>query len=471
MEFIDRVLSRFGYVKLKRESIPDGIIEKEFAAYPAVSGEMKKHIRLWYDMYVNHPPWETCRVRPLGLPGAIGRELSRHALTEFSMSVSGSARADYLNRQIQTVASGFGNTLELGLCLGGVALKPYQAQGRLLVDSFTTDFVPTRFDGLGRAVGGVFKSKPVRAGKDWFVRLEYHDFQPGREDLGVYVVENKAFRSNRDGGIGEPVSLGAVPEWEGMSEREEIGYLEGPLFAYFKPPVANRVEPSSPLGVSIYGAEVADLIRQADEQWERIRWEFESGERKIFTDASHINDFGQFTDRLFIKGAFTNAGNLFEQFNPEFRNSALYEGLQYTLKLIEFSVGLAFGTISDPQSVNKTATEEIMTKHRQYVTGADIQKAFQSSLESLLYAMNALCDLAGLAPAGEYEAVYSWGDGVLDDPETRRQDMAMDMQRVAAGLMTDVAFVMKWDKVDEDTARKMLPKMEEMIDEEQTEVE
>lgn len=224
------------------------------------------------------------------------------------------------------------------------------------------------------------------------------------------------------------------------------------------------------MGVSVYSGAVVDLIKEADEQWERIWWEFKSGERKIFSDATQI-DAGQIGDRLFLKGAFTSDGNLFEQFSPELRSSDLYGGFQYILKIIEFNVGLAFGTISDPQSVNKTATEEIMTKHRQYVTESDIQTAFQSTLDDLIYAMDAWCDLARLAPAGKYSVDYNWGDGVLDDPETKRQDMAMDMQRVSAGLMKPVAFVMKWDGVDEKTAQKMLPDMEDMTTEAEEEIE
>ncbi len=224
------------------------------------------------------------------------------------------------------------------------------------------------------------------------------------------------------------------------------------------------------MGVSVYSGAVVDRIKEADEQWERIWWEFKSGERKIFSDAAQISA-GQIDDRLFLRGAFTSNGNLFEQFSPELRSSALYDGFQYILKIIEFNVGLAFGTISDPQTVNKTATEEIMTKHRQYVTEDDIQKAFQNTLDSLIYAMGAWCDIAHLAPPGAYEATYSWGDGILDDPDTRRQDKMMDMQLVAAGLMRDVDFVMKWEKVDEATARRMLPKMEDMTDEEQEEIE
>mgnify|MGYP001057830711 FL=1 len=112
-----------------------------------------------------------------------------------------------------------------------------------------------------------------------------------------------------------------------------------------------------------------------------------------------------------------------------------------------------------------------MTMSSWYVTEDAIQKAFQAALEDLVYALDALCDLARLAPAGAYQVDCKWGDGVLDDPETRRQDMALDMQRVAAGLMRPVDFVMKWDKVDEKTARKLLPDMEDLTDEPEEEIE
>ncbi len=470
MGIIDWARNLFGFGKLNKETTPAGTIEKEFGVQPAASRKMEDNINLWWAMYTNHPPWESCDVRPLGLPGAIGRELARHALTEFSATVSGSARAEYINQQMQAAKARFAQNLEIGLCMGGVALKPYPDGDRILVEAATTGFTPTRFDGTGKAIGGVFKSKPLRQGKDRFVKLEYHDFLQREDGKTVYVIENKAFRSGENGGIGAQVPLNTVRAWADLLERAEIENLDGPLFAYFKPPVSNQEEPDSFMGVSVYSGSVVDRIKEADEQWERIWWEFKSGERKIFSDAAQISA-GQIDDRLFLRGAFTSGGNLFEQFSPELRSAALYDGFQYILKIIEFNVGLAFGTISDPQSVEKTATEEIMTNHRQYVTESDIQTAFQSTIDDMIYAMDAWCDLAQLAPAGTYSVDYNWGDGVLDDPETKRQDKAMDMQLVAAGLMKPVAFVMKWEGVDEKTARKMLPDMEDMTDEEQDEVE
>lgn len=470
MEFIDWVRGLFGFGKLNRKTTPAGTIEKEFGVQPAASRQMEDNINLWWAMYTNHPPWETCDVRPLGLPGAIGAELARNALTEFSITVSKGNRAEYINEQMQRVLPELSVYLEMGLCLGGIALKPYPNNGRILVDAFTTHFTPTRFDGAGKAIGGVFQSAPVRQGKDWFIKMEYHDFLMREDGNYIYVVENRAFRSGRDGGIGSRVPLQSVEEWQGIEEHVEIENLNDPLFAYFKPPIANREEPNSPMGASVCSGAVLHRIKEADEQWERIMWEFRSGERKIFSDATQI-DAGQIGDRLFLKGAFTREGNLFEQFSPEFRNSALYDGFQYILKIIEFNVGLAFGTISDPQSVNKTATEEIMTKHRQYVTEGAIQTAFQAALDDLVYAMNAWCDLAQLAPPGEYSVDYNWGDGVLDDPDTKRQDMAMGLSLLNASIIGPVEYRMRYFGEDEKTAKKMLPAMEDMADDEQEEVE
>ena len=456
MNFIDWALGKFGYAKLNKDAVSAGVVEKEFGVLPAASRKMEDNIALWHSMYIDHPPWETCDIRPLGIPKSIGRELSQHVLAEFGVTVSGSERADFINRQVQTAAAGFCENLEKGLCLGGVALRPYlDNRGRISVQAYTTDFTPTRFDGTGKCIGGVFKSQPVRQGKEWCVKLEYHDFFTEDDGSTVYVVENKAFRSGQDGSIGPPVALDTVREWAGLSGREKIGGLDGPLFAYFKPPASNNVEPSSSIGVSVYAGATVDLIRQVDEQWEKLLWTYQVAEPKILSDGK-INA-GQISDRLFIGGAFTSTANLFEIFDPEVKDSAYYRGVQYILQRIEYNVGLAFGTISDPQSVEKTATEIMAAKQRQFITESAIQTAFQATLDDLIYAMNALCDLyPTLAPKGAYTVDYNWGDGVLDDPETRRQDMAMDIQRVNNRLMSRDQFIMKWDRVDEDKAKEIL---------------
>ena len=46
-----------------------------------------------------------------------------------------------------------------------------------------------------------------------------------------------------------------------------------------------------------------------------------------------------------------------DTFSPDIRSDPLFKGFNAQLKLIEFNCSLAYGTISDPQNVDKTAEE------------------------------------------------------------------------------------------------------------------
>lgn len=462
--------------RLRAKPINDGVVEQAFDVVPAVSRTMQDNISLWYALYTNEPPWitpDSC-VKPLGIARATGLELARYTLSEFNFTISGGARADYINGRMQLASNSFLRNLEFGLCMGGFAFRPYIENGKLYVDaSGATAFSPIEFDGNGRCVSGVFKDE-ITVKHQKYTRLEYHGFEKLDNGRSVYVIRNKAYRGDAGG---TPVSLKEIPSWADLDEESVIEFVDRPLFSYFRNPSNNDIEPESEIGTSVYGGKATiSLLQQADEQWERLLWEFHSGERKIFTDGAKL-EAGQFNDRLFVNGSFGPEGDLFEQFSPEYRNGPLYEGFQYILRRIEDNVGLSRATFSDQEytSTPQTATAELLSKEKQRKTVKAIQKELESTLDGLIYAVNAFCDLyreeLGAPPPGEYETEYNWGDGVLDDPDTLRQDMAMDMSRVAAGLMTDVRFVMKWDKVSEEEAKAMLPKMEDMVTEEQDEVE
>ena len=82
--------------------------------------------------------------------------------------------------------------------------------------------------------------------------------------------------------------------------------------------------------------------------------------------------------------------------------------------------GLAYGTLSNPNQVDRTATEIKASKQRSYTTVSNMQKAWDNGLDGLIEIMNTLCDLYGITPAGEIQKLCSWGDGVLEDTEVGR---------------------------------------------------
>ena len=452
---------------VRRALFPQAVAEREFGTSPAVSMTMEQQIALWYAMLVNTPPWQDCNVKAVGLPAAICREVTRPTLVEFTANITGGQRADYLNDGFQLAKENFGKALELGLALGGVALKPYIYGDKLLVDmTGAAGFQPTKFDPTGRCIGGVFRDKPVKVNSKYYVRLESHDLTDT-----VYTIKNKAYYSDSTGSVGAPAPLEVVPEWADIQEEVTIQNMDGPLFAYFKPPIANTADTNSLCGMSIYGdAATVELIKQADEQWERLRWEYKSGERKVLMDGN-TSTANMFDKRLFEIGAFTADGDFYQFLNPELRNDAVYKGFQDVIRRIEFNVGLSYGDISDPQTVEKTATEIRSGKQRKYVLISSIQTSLEHTFDALIYAMDVYATLYGLAADGEYEVTYDWGDSILDDQETKDNEFARDLQLLNAGIMNDWEFRAKYFNEDEETAKAALPKMQDVVTEPQNVIE
>lgn len=452
---------------VKRFFFPQAVAEREFGVSPAVSLTMEQHIGLWYAMMVNTPPWQNCDVKAVGLPAAICREVARPTLVEFTANITGSKRADYLNENFQTAKENFNRALELGLALGGVALKPYIYGDKMLVDvTGAAGFQPTKFDPSGRCIGGVFKDKPIKVNGTYYVRLESHDLNGT-----TYTIKNKAYYSDSAGSVGADVQLTTIPEWADIEPEVAIDNVDGPLFAYFKPPVANTADSNSMCGMSIYGdAATVELIKQADEQWERLRWEYKSSERKVLMDGTS-STADMFNKRLFEVGPFSPNGDFFQHIEPQIRDDAIYRGFQNTLRRVEFNIGLSYGDISDPQTIEKTATEIRSGKQRKYVLISNIQTALEHTFDALIYAMDVYASLYNLAPAGDYEAVYDWGDSILDDQETKDKEFARDMQLVSADIMNAWELRAKYFNEDEATAKAALPKMQDMTTEQQQEVE
>ena len=452
---------------VKRFFFPQAVAEREFGVSPAVSLTMEQHIGLWYAMMVNTPPWQNCDVKAVGLPAAICREVARPTLVEFTANITGSKRADYLNENFQTAKENFNRALELGLALGGVALKPYIYGDNMLVDvTGAAGFQPTKFDPSGRCIGGVFKDKPVKVNGTYYVRLESHELNGT-----TYTIKNKAYYSDSSGSVGADAQLPDIPEWADIEPEVTIENVDGPLFAYFKPPIANTADSNSMCGMSIYGeAATVELIKQADEQWERLRWEYKSSERKVLMDGTS-STADMFNKRLFEVGPFSPNGDFFQHIEPQIRDDAIYRGFQNTLRRVEFNIGLSYGDISDPQTIEKTATEIRSSKQRKYVLVSSIQAALAHTFDSLIYAMDVYASLYGLAPAGDYEATYDWGDSILDDQETKDKEFSRDLQLTSAGVMNPWELRAKYFNEDEDTAKAALPTAQDMVTEQQQEVE
>ncbi len=280
------------------------------------------------------------------------------------------------------------------------------------------------------------------------------------EDGGC-TIENRAYQTDAQSGglnLGKPVDLGRIPEWADLSPIIHIADVDRLLLGYFRMPLANHITEDSPLGVSAYSRAV-DLIREADRQYRRILWEYEGSELAVFADPTMVEQgrrkefqMGEREKRLFRVLPGLDNDKKLDVFAPTIRDSALFTGLNNQLKRIEYTCGLAYGTLSDPQNVDKTAEEIRAGKQRSYALVSDIQKALQAALEDLAYAMDVWAELGGLAPSGSYTVTCDWDDSIINDPDLKRQ---RTWQYVAAGKFPMWRFLADYEGYTEDEAREL----------------
>jgi A118 family predicted phage portal protein len=423
----------------------------------AISGNMANALETWSRMYANDAEWINQDVRSMGLAAAIANDLARATTIEMEVEFSGSARAKYLEDEFARVMARLRHQVEFGCAKGGLIFKPYIDGDRIAIDFVQADqFFPVALDVDGDISSIVFVDQR-RKGDVWYTRLEYHSMT----DQGCQIV-NQAYRSSNQDTLGQKVPLASVDEWATIEEEALITGIERPLFAYFRYPQANNIDPDSPLGVSCYSRAV-DLIEQADRQWSRLLWEFEAGEMAIFVDDLA---FGRTSDgkvklphkRLYrsldMGGA---ADDLFKEWAPSLREQNILSGLDAILKRIEYTCGLAYGTLSDPNTVDKTATEIKISKQRTYATIVDTQKALEAALEQLIWCMDVWATIGSLAPAGAYQVAFQFDDSVVVDKDTQFQQ---DLRLVGQGLMSKLEFRQRNFGESEEMARKALAEVD-----------
>lgn len=419
----------------------------------AITPLMADALQKWSLMYINQASWLSTEVKSLNLPAAIAAEIARAVTIEMEVSISGSLRADYLALQMIPVVNSLRLHTEYGCAKGGIIFKPYISNDRIAVDFVAADmFYPVAFDANGNMTACVFADQKI-VGKDFYTRLEYHAMTP----MG-YHITNTAFQSSARDTLGSQVSLSKIESWAELQPEAMIVNIDKPLFAYFRMPFANNIDPTSPLGVSVY-ARAVNLIEQADRQWSDLLWEFESGQRALYADTTAFGKDTAGKPLLPIKRLYRTLnsisdlgakGKLFDEWSPTLREVNILNGLDAILKKIEFNCGLAQGTISDPSTVALTATEIKMGKQRTYATITDTQRSLEDALEQLLYAMDVWATLGNLAPAGTYETAYDFDDSIVVDTETQ---FAQDQMAVTLGMPRYV-FLMRNYGLTEEDARK-----------------
>ncbi len=437
-------------------------IERALGREVLISTEMCSAMNLWDRLYRNQAPWRSEDVKSMNLASAIASELACQTTLDFQSSVIGGERAARINEQVyQDVMFDIRRCVEIACASGGLVFKPYLDQRRLAVEYVPMErFFPLAVDSRGRIVSAVFAEWIKRDGK-YFTRLEEHTL----DQRGV-TVRNLAFSGSGFLGLGKEIALSDVPEWEHLAESVTISGAEKPLFSYLKLPMANTIDPRSPLGVSVY-SRCVDLICEADKQFSRLIWEYEGGELAIdaSVDALLLENgdmkMPALSRRLF-RALDVDAGgsDLYSVFAPALRDRSYLDGLNEILIRVEDLCGLARGTFSNINSNVRTATELKLLRQRSYSTVADIQKSLQAALKQLVDGLDLIASVFSLLPAGDYEVIFDFDDATITDRESQFVERE---QLVRQGILNRWEFRSWYLGETEEQAKQNLPAMSEEL--------
>lgn len=428
-----------------RRLFPIKDIKRALNVKPAITQDMADNIDKWYKCYAGKADWLNDSVKSLRLEKSIVREFSNIVLNEMTVKIS----SPKLQEIYDNTTKDLNMNLQKGLATGAMVMKPLGADKAQILGQ--NNFIPLEYDSDKRMTKCIFPDLK-RTGNKYFVRFEHHDLDP----INGLTINNYAFVSSNNGQSWIEIPLDSVEEWADLETSITYPLMLRPAYGYFRVPVDNTID-ESPCGVSVFESAL-EMIRLADIQFGRLDWEFESGERGVFANESLLKKkkLARLKKRLF-HSVDSDDENLIKEFSPQLRHEGFIAGLDTYKRNIEFEVGLSYGDISNPQSVDKTAEEIKTSKQRKYNTVTAIQENLKDCLEDFVFALAFYNEMA----TQKYDFICNFKDSILTDEDKERQ---RDKEDVALGVMPLEEYRAKWYSEDIETAKSKLPKTADVID-------
>lgn len=433
----------------------------EFNIDPIISDAVVRKIEECVRIYQGVPDWvnEKDHIKTINFAKAICSEVARLCTLGIGIHVDGSARADYLQEQVDRLYFKLREWVEYGCAFGTVILKP-DGSG---VEMYTPDRFEITAQRNGKVTGAAFlNTAQGEDEKTWYTRLEYHRFL----NDGVYAISNKCYEGSAPNDMRKRVGIEITP-WADLREEVTISDLAAPLFAVLRTPHANEIEIGSALSLPIFSDAIEEL-KDLDIAYSRNAKEIKDSKRIVMADDSLLagggykvpqsvtaaqrmaQDMGLPDMIRMMHGS--GADEVYHEINPELNTETRVKGINSLLSQIGYKIGFANGYfVFNESSGIQTATGVEADQQRTIQFIKDVRDKLESCMDELLYAFGALADLYGLAPRGEYEAVYDFGDITYN----REEDRARWYGYVVAGKIPFWYYLTKFEGMTEEDAKAM----------------
>lgn len=436
-----------------------GKAREEFEIEPIGSDQMESWVAECVNIYQGNPCWldEEDHIDTVNFAKSVCSETARLVMLGIGIKIDGSARAEYLQKQIERIYYQLRNWVEYGCAFGTIILK---LNGDCVQLYTREEFIVTHSTD-GNIDGAVFFHQKKFEDK-WYTRLEYHRFIDS-----LYVISNRCFVGNSRNDIKKPVDISVTP-WEKLTEDAVVENLESPLFGVFKTPQANNIDLDSPYGLPIFSEAVQEL-RDLDIAYSRNAKEVLDSKRTVLLDSDTLVPGGGKVSRTastwenqrkllhlpdVVKNVQGDGKKMFyQEINPDLNTDTRISGINALLNQIGYKSGFSNGHFVFNESGGiQTATQVEADQQRTIQFIKDVRDKLESCLRGLLYAISVFADLYDLAPVGEWEAALDFGDITYN----REEDRARWWGYVTSGKVPAWMFFVKFEGMTEEDAKAMV---------------
>ena len=143
----------------------------------------------------------------------------------------------------------------------------------------------------------------------------------------------------------------------------------------------------------------------------------------------------------------------YQEIVPALQTPVRLEGLNSQLSLVGYKCGFSQGYfVFDQKTGMVTATQVESDDRRTIQLIKDIRDKLEGCIDAALYALSIYADLYGLAPAGEYEITYDFGDITYNREEDRARWWSYVVQNKVPAWM----YFQKFEGMSEEEAKAMV---------------
>ena len=389
--------------------------KEKFDIESVVSPQVESLVNRCVNVYRGSPEWLDAEdhIKTINFAKSLCSETARLTTLTAEISITGSARADWLQEQINTIKGRLRDWVEYACACGTVILKPN-------LDSidvyFPGDYIITEAIN-GEITGAVFFDREAdEYNKRYYTRFEYHRFN----DDGSYTITNRCTVGATPNDTSKEIAIEKTP-WVGLSEEETIHNLDKPLFAPLKTPHANNVDFGSPVSLPLF-VDALEELQDLDIAYSRNAKEIADSKRTVLLDADRLLTGGYMGNQALnrnkmpdyiklVDGTTDSSSDVYHEINPTLNTEIRIMGINALLSQIGYKIGFSNGHFVFNESTGiQTATGVEAEQQRTIQLIKDNRTSLENCIDALVYALNAFADLYELAPLGTYEIAYDFED-------------------------------------------------------------